>query len=409
MAVTHPVILRCRNTARRLLLHRALESVAVTVALVGPLAVWLTVMQALAARGQSGWALAGIQLWAVWVAGVVHPRMRAAARAGPMQTVFTIIAGTALYAATTTAILTGDQPPLWWRAGGIVAVGAAVGPLPALLKGVSVRQAAVWLDRQLGTKDRIATAVEKLQTDAPLTDETELIVTQADRSAEAGSPPGRAYWRRTRVTAALTGLALAVSVLAGVLAGPPESDEFTTRLALVADRLERAQRREIATAMRNAARSADPDKARLLREAAIVMVDAEDRDRLAKLLEELRRRGYDVREDVPRQVLEALAKMGGDGDAASATGTDDDRSRTDIETDPNESDGPGRLVFSPTAGEDNPTDANAATRAIRPEPLPWEQAWSRARQRAADALTGGRVPPRYRELIERYYERPQGD
>lgn len=407
MAGSHPVILHCRKAARRLMLHRAIESTGVTMALVGPLGAWLAAVRALAMHGLDGWALVGVHLWAVWVVAVAHPRVRSAIGAGGMQAVLAIVAGTALYAGTTVGILTNDQPALWWRAGRVLLAVVIVGPIPALLGGVSLRQAAVWLDGQLGTKDRIATAFEKLQSEDAATPEARLIAAQAAELLESRRPGRGSWWRRTRATAAAAGLAAVVCLLAGVLGGPPDRDTFADRLARGAGQLSEAQRRRIAAAMRAAARSANTGRAELLRETAVVMVDADDRDRLAKLLRRLRRQGYDVRKDVPPEVLEALARMGGDGERSADMTGQSDAGNADIRRDANAAEGPARWVFSPTAGDEGSEDANGPLQADRPTMSSWQQAWQRARRRASDALARRRLPGEYRELIVRYYAREE--
>ncbi len=407
MAVTHPVLRECEKAARRLLVYRIAESTAVTVAMVGPLAAWLAGMHALAMHGQSAWALAGAQLSVVWVAALLQPRVRAVVSATTMQTILTAIAAAALYAGTMAGILLGQEPTGWWLAGRGLLVAAIVGPVTPLVHGVSVRQAAVWLDGQLRAGDRIATAAEALSSGEPVGEETALIAAQAQKILASRKPAAGDYWKRTRRTAALAGLAVGVCLLAGAMGGVSTRDEFSVRLADAAVELDETQRRRIARAMRTAARSADATKAELLREAAVVMVDASDRDRLAKLLQELRRRGYDVRRDVPQGVMEELARRaGGGGDQAGGRG--EDGSGGEISQDANQADGPARWVFSATPGTERQADPDPdqGERAMRPETLPWEKAWQRARQRASDALAGGRLPLRYRELIERYYDRP---
>jgi hypothetical protein len=404
MAVTHPVLRECEKAARRLMMHRIAESVAVTAALVGPLAAWLAGMHALAMRGQASWALVGAQVWVVWVAVLLQRRVRTALSVAPMQMVLAAIGGTALYAATMAGILLGEESTGWWLAGRGLLVVAIAGPVAPLVRGVSVRQAAVWLDHQLHAGDRIATAAEALRSDRPIGEEAALIADQAQNVLSSRQPTSGAYWKRTRRTAALAGLAVGVCLLAGTLGPAAARDAFSVRLADAAAELDESQRRRIARAMRTAARSSDSAKAELLREAAVVMVDASDRDRLAELLQELRQRGYDVRRDVPKGVMEELARRagGGGGEAADRAGNDNG---SEIEPDANASAGPARWVFVATPATTDQGDPDQADRAVRPETLPWEKAWQRARQRAGDALVGGRLPSQYRELIERYYER----
>ncbi len=408
MAVTHPVLRECEKAARRLMVHRIAESVAVTAALVGPLAAWLAGMHALAMRGQASWALVGAQVWGVWVAVLLQPTVRRALSTVPMQMVLAIIAGTGLYAATMAGILLGEEPVGWWLAARGLGVVAVAGPVTPLVRGVSVRQAAVWLDHQLRAGDRIATAAEALRSGRPIGEETRLIAAQAQDILASREPTSGAYWKRTRRTAALAGLAVGVCLLAGTLGPATPRDAFSDRLASASAEMEETQRRRIARAMRSAARSSDAAKAELLREAAVVMVDASDRDRLAELLQELRRRGYDVRRDVPKDVMEELARRAGGGgdDVADRAGNGNGGA---IEQDANASAGPAQWVFVATPATTGRGDPGQADRAVRPETLPWEEAWQRARRRAGDALVAGRLPVRYRELIERYYERPAAD
>ncbi|MFP4140943.1 MAG: hypothetical protein ACLFVH_04970 [Phycisphaerae bacterium] len=405
MAVTHPVLRECERTARRLMMHRIAESVAVTAALVGPLAAWLAGMHALAMRGQASWALVGAQVWVVWVAVLLQRRVRTALSVAPMQMVLAIIAGTGLYAGTMAGVLLGEEPTGWWLAARGLGVVAVVGPVTPLVRGVSVRQAAVWLDHQLHAGDRIATAVEKLTSDGPIGEEAALIAAQAENILSSRQPTSGGYWRRTRRTAALAGLAVGVCLLVGALGPASTRDAFSARLADAAAELDESQRRRIARAMRAAARSSDAAKAELLREAAVVMVDASDRDRLAELLRELRRRGYDVRRDVPEGVMEELARRAGGGGDETADRAGNGNGG-EIGQDANATKGPARWVFVATPPTTDQADPDQADRATRPETLPWEEAWQRARQRAGDALAGGRLPSQYRELIERYYERP---
>ncbi len=398
------IIPHCRRLARRLTLRRLLERGAVLTAVLAPAAALVQAALALEAHGASRVLVAGAFVSAVAAgAAVWGPVVRGRWKLSTPVAAAGSAGVAGLAAAGLVLLLTGRaaQWPGWvlpLSAPALAWVLAALG----LARPISPAAAAAYADRKLHLSDRLATARECIR-DGRDDETTHLIATQAMDALQRRPVKGRMLWSRTRRTVAAAVLGVLVCGIAAWLAAPPRGTDIAEMLAIHARRLSRQQRQQLAHSLRNAARSADPQAANTLRNIAVHVVDPRDTEQLRRLLLELKRQGYNVSDHVPPEVLERLARLsaaGGDGN-----GGGDAENGHLAASDPNADwSGTGTArVFDPRYAA--LVDANAAT--IPPGDAEgmtsYDDAWTRAKRLATEAARQGRIPRRYRGLVESYY------
>ncbi|MFP4054088.1 MAG: hypothetical protein ACLFV7_09515 [Phycisphaerae bacterium] len=404
------VIPCCRRLARRLTLRRFAERGAVLTALLAPAAALVQAALALDAHGASvvlvggAWAAAVAVAAVVWLLPVrrrlgVSLSLAAAASAGGLVLVtvglWLLLTGLAANWSGWVVPLSGVA--LAW------AIAAA-----GLARPVSLATAAEWADRNVGLKDRMATALECIRGGRD-DEQTRLIAAQAMDALQQRPVEGRMLWSRTRRTVAAAVLGAMVCGMAAWLASPPQGTDLEELLATHAARLDRRQRQQLARSLRNAARSADPQAANTLRSVAVHLVDPRDTEQLRRLLLELKRQGYDVSEHVPPEVMARLASMGSRGGDSDGGRQKDEGGIAGRDPNADWSAAGAARVFNPEYAD--LADANRpelpAAGSDTPPMGDYDDAWSRAKHLATEAARQGRIPRRYRGLVESYYRADQ--
>ncbi|MGC9455386.1 MAG: hypothetical protein ACP5HU_11055 [Phycisphaerae bacterium] len=262
----------------------------------------------------------------------------------------------------------------------LIPLAAAAAATVGLLRPIDLRQAGRRLDLRAHLRDRLATAaelIESSQAEAPV---VRTVCAQALRAAERADALNVPLWSRTRATAAALGLSLLlVGALLPVAAAAGRRGPAEVASAL--GRMTPQQREQLAEAIRRLASQAgleetNPEVAR----AADAALDS-DAERLEPALVELRRAGVDT---------SALLRREPEPDEPARADTAPDAPLTDAES-PAEPDPPAVRVYSPAS-----PDSGDATES-------YTRAWDRAQAQAAGALASGRIPPRYRMLVRRYF------
>ena len=296
----------------------------------------------------------------------------------------------------------GCQIVLWLqgqphRSTGIVMLLAGLlgGIAVALVRGVSVRQAARYIDNRAGLDERLTTAVELA--DAGDTSPAACCVYAQGRAAtQAPHVSTINLWVCGRITGGAIMLAVFLYAAAAML---PQYRSPGQRIINALGEMSPEAIKALSDEFARAAREAEADAPLLVR--ASKAARQKDARALAAILADLKRRGVKLVRIVRPEVLALATSGGGDGDGNTATqpavSPPDHRSAA--------AGGPVyvwdplydelRLDRSPTtrgAGTDDP----AAT-------VTYNDAWSAARLRAAGALRTGGVPSEYRAMVREFF------
>jgi len=280
--------------------------------------------------------------------------------------------------------------------GGMVFVsGAVIGAAAAIFRGVSVRRAAMFMDLRAGLDERLTTAAE-LAVTGDQTPAARCVYAQAVQAARSPGTGDVSLWVRTRVTAAAAMLAV---LLCGALAVLPQrrgaAGRIVDALPEMSDEAIEALAREFA----RAATAGDAD-AELLAGAAAA-TRRKDVQTLAQILADLRKRGVKVVRIVGPDVL-AMATSGG----SDAGGTAATRPASSPSHRPEDRHAGGMVhVWDPLYGKvgagtaTRPSDGNGTP----PPVVTYNDAWSLARARAADALKTATIRPQYRKMVRDFF------
>lgn len=289
---------------------------------------------------------------------------------------------------------------------------------PALLAVLSIGGASLWgaatgwawptepdqtlareLDRRARLAESLATACH-LAGHAPGTDPWQEPMVQNALARARRSGVDRLSLRRRgpgtwAVLAGSAGAALAVALLAST--AMPGRDDPADLLA----RLNQPQRSEFIAFLRQQ-RQAKPALAAPINDA-ITAIEVDDPDKLAEVLDRLRRAGFDVRTELPEPLRTQLAgeTPAGGGDA----GGDSQGNPPIASTQPRDPE--GLTVWTPPTRTDGQGEGTSdePTRT----PVDYQDAWQVARSEAMERLQAGQVPPHRRELIRRYFQPDPAD
>ena len=284
------------------------------------------------------------------------------------------------------------------RAAGIMILGAGLlsGTVAALIKGVSPRHAARYIDRLASLDERLTTAVE-LADAGDSSPAAQCVYAQAGVAARSSEAAAVSLWVRGRVTAA--GAMLAVLLCGSLMMLPQRrgvDEQILDALAQMSPEAVRALAEEFARA---AADAADANAPLLTRAAKATK--RKDARALAAILADLRRRGVKLVRIVRADVL-ALATAGG----ADANGAADTRpAEPEPIHSPGHAGGPVH-VWDPLYAKFNPglqSTTEPAGVDGRPSVVSYSDAWSSARLRAAGALRSGGIRPEYRRMVREFF------
>ncbi len=408
------------RAARRLLWTRAVESSAVGGAVAALSAAWLELAWTVAEVHPTVAALLCLAPVAIGATAVAF--RRAAGLLGVDRPLALLLAAVSiLLGAAGFACVAGGLCILvskWAILFVAVFAGAGAGVVRVLWRGVSRREAAVFLDVRGRLRERLGTAVEL--SDSPQADSprARCVYTQALAAIGERRPERLPVWNRTRATAGALALTVGLCVtLAFVPTLKREQSRLTPEaVASALDTLPPAQLEQLVRALRKAAREAegDPQRARSLFRAAEA-VNVRNSERFEQLLRELEKQGVLLASLIPEDVQQAAGLAEPDDRLAAkppatpgAGGDFDNGGREPVDNggaDSNTSPLPGAVRVAASAyvgAESGDTDAT--------EPagdgaglVSYEDAWRSARSRADDALGRGEVPLRYRRLVREFF------
>jgi len=277
----------------------------------------------------------------------------------------------------------------------LFASGALIGAIVALVRGVSVRRAAMFVDLRLGLDERLTTAAELALAD----DRRPAATCIYDQAIQAVRAPDRdpvSLWVRTRVTAAAAMLSV---LLCGALAMLPQRRGTAERIVDALPEMSAEAAEALAREFARAAAAGDPD-AELLNQAARA-TRQKDPQTLAKILADLQKRGVRLMRIIKPDVL-ALATSGG-SDAGGTPATQPTTSPNNI---PDNRHAGGVVhvwdpLYDKVAAVRNgagPPDGNGD-----PPVVAYNDAWSAARARAGNALKTAAIPPEYRKMVRDFF------
>ena len=335
------------------------------------------------------------------------------------NTVWIASVSVAAGAAGAAMILTGAHAhvPGGPLAAAVLAGSALGGGLIRLVRGVSLQEAAEFLDARASLNERLATAAELAASPRAAGPVTEAVYEQALTVLRDRRPHRDPMWRRTRAAAAALLMAVLLCATVALLPGPRGAGPEPEQLARAMQEMSPEQRRRIAEALRAAARSADPRLAAELGRAA-KLVHTDDPEQLAELIRNLRREGFRPVSVIPGDILAAAgfspdgAGGGTNSGGPAKTSRDTDHAAVNggPEAQPDSgttgTEGPAVRVFHPLYGRSAAAATEPATGASPPPErmfVDYTTAWSAARDRAADALARGEVPARYRRIVRSFF------
>ena len=400
------VIAILRRAARKLLLTRSAESAAAA-GTAGALAAAAIIMAVTVAQSSQAIALAICALpVAAGLALALSRRLTPALGLDRPCAIWIALVALAAGGGGAAIIISGrcDLLPRTMTAAALTAVAIVGGWLARMVRGVSLEDAAEFLDGRATLNERLATAVYLTQ-DHPRTGAmARAVFSQALAALHDRRPHKAPMWRRTRAAAAA--LVLAVLVCAAVALLPGRGGPDVRELAVALGQMSPRQRARIAEALLRAARSADPRLAEALAGAA-KLIQVEDADAVAKTIRKLREQGFSLVTVIPAELLVAAGLGGGGGDTAKQAGlrpangvarhTDDGNIAPAPASDPN-----ARRVLVYDPNYDTPA-TSALSRPPADALVPYDTAWSAARDRAARALARGNVPARYRPIVRAFF------
>jgi len=399
-----------RRASRRLLLARSLERGAICAGAAGLSAAALELGWILAGRYPLMGVFAGLLPVAFGVVVLFISPVRRKLHLGDGASAAVAILCVSIGVAGVAGLVAGWRGLLPKAAlpGVLLPLGAVVGAATVWIRGVCPREAAMYLDRRGRLRERLATAAELDASPAGNSAVARTVYAQALTAYRSRRADRLAMWRRTRATPAGLGL---IVLLCVVLAFVPSIERRELhgegrRLAAAIASAAPADRQAAADSLRKAARQAGgkPELAgRLVRAARAVEI--RDEGRLGDILDELRREGFEIASVVPGKLLTAAraAKAGGASTSGAAPGPGGaGRSQA----------GSGGLVRVYSPGQGRRPAAGAANEDSGGEPdvgavretIPYAEAWSAARERAAARIAGGKIPPQYRRLVRDFFQ-----
>lgn len=401
-----------RRAAHRLLLRRVLESSAMTAAAGGLCAAavelgwWLSAVSPAAGAAICALAvLGGALLW-------LHPGLRGAIHLDRPQAA---IAGAVLIlggAAGAAGAMLGwaDAVAPWIASAALVCAGALAGAALACVRGVSVLQAAVYLDIHGRLDERLATAAEAVADKADGVLANQLYAQALDALAIT---PYRKIpaWKRTRATLGAMALAAALCGAMGSLpslraAAEPVVANLADLPAAVGEMGSRKIHLVVAAMRTSAAgKGVGAEVSAALRESARA-VARKDPEQVARAMDELAK-ALETADDATRRrikaaILAAAGASGGGGDGAKSNGAKTvagGNGQGDGQT----RGGKGVLVYDPAYAAAMKQMGKGAPDAGDDNRVAMDDVWRDSRAKASAALDAGRVPAEYRRIIRKFF------
>jgi hypothetical protein len=283
------------------------------------------------------------------------------------------------------------------RAAGILilAAGLLAGAIVALIKGVSLRQAARYVDSRAALDERLTTAVE-LASAGDRSPAAQCVYAQASEAARSAEASAVSLWVRGRVTAA--GAMLAV-LLCGALLMLPQRRSIGDQIIDSLGRISPEAVKALAEEFARAARTAEANAPLLARGAEAIR--KKDARALAAILADLQRRGVRLVRIVRPEVLTVVTAGGSDANGSAGT-----RPAVPSSKHPQRYAGGPVHVWDPLYDKLNSARRSTTQRGGGEDPPPvvsYNDAWSAARLRAAGALKTSSIPPEYRRMVRDFF------
>jgi len=277
----------------------------------------------------------------------------------------------------------------------VVLASMLIGVLAAVIRGVSMRQAARYVDNLAALDERLTTAVQ-LARAGDRSPAAMCVYAQAGRAARSDRAAGVNLWIRGRVT---VGAAILALFLCGAAAMLPQrrgvNEQVIDALAGMSPEAVKALAAEFA----RAAQATESDSPLLARAAKAT--EHKDARVLASVLADLERRGVKLVRILRPEVL-ALATSGGSDASGGA------------ETQPAISKSPSPIrvaggvvhVWDPIydkLGSGRSPAAKTPAPAVPQAAVRYSDAWSAARLRASESLRTGSIPHEYRAMVRDFF------
>ncbi len=442
------VLMVLRGAARRLLAVRAAEAGAVGAVSAG-LAVTAAQAGLLAGRVHPvlGAAIALLPILA-GAAVLRWPALRRAARLDgcDARLVVATVCGVAVIGAV--VVLAGRAVPQGRLLLPIVLVplGAAAAAAGVALRGITLRQAALYHDIRFGLAERLTTAAELAEApadgvqvptgqrpgealgpgDQPDGQVAQWVFGQAFAAATQAELPRRGLWRRTRATAGALVLASALCAVLALISPPgsarASADSFDD-IRVRARMLSPGEKRQLVEALQRLAERVERDPAlrrRLLAAAAAAAKNQQLDSRLVELQNAVAGADDAQAAAIARAILRAVGLPAGpDGDGTNGANTaqlaDNGNAVPPVPPfnpgtlDANQAEKPlpaRTFIYNPAYAAVADANASSATKAgaSPPQFVPLNDAWTQARARAAAAMRANTVPPQYRDIVRRFFE-----
>ena len=304
---------------------------------------------------------------------------------------------------------------VWVLPAVLIPGGAVVGAARRWLKGVTPREAAVFLDQRYGLREHLSTAAELAEASAD--DSPARCVYARALTAARGLPGDKAnFWFRTRRTPA--GLLL-VMILCGVLllfpsAGLVGRTTETERIITRLDAMSFVRRAAVAEAFRQAAGETKGEANQRNFASIAKAIEIGDDRSLRKLLKAMEWSGLRPREilspELQRELGIASASEGRDTPAGRANRTESDgidvpSNHTDRDTDLPRRVGVYHPDYAKSVRAPEKRSAAGLSRQVR-KPATREQVsdpWRAVCARAGEGREAGKVPLAYRPIVRAFF------
>lgn len=305
------------------------------------------------------------------------------------------IVGGLLTAAVQIAMWVGRWP-YRTEVAGVLVVSAMLGALAALFRGCGRLEAARFVDARAQWDEQVATAAELLQTNAD-TPAAVFLYGKAAGLLAAKDTRGVSLFRRGAATAGATGL---VAVLCLVLTFLPDlsSSDRTSRIVLdgmTGQGLSRAIQ---------LASQAHPSQKKLLDET-LRAVELADQAQLDRLVAELRRQGVDVRKYLADKDVTANSMGGKDVPIGKTEGDDRPTEAAAVKPAPRSSS--HQRVWDPLYADRAGLNSEVSSRQSVASTQAYEDAWARARARAAEKSRVASLPREYKRMIQEFFQQEE--
>lgn len=400
-----------RHVGQRMLLTCVAETAGVC-ATAGAIAGAALVAAWAIGRVLPGWAIAICLSPIIFGLAALLPACRRLMRLSGRQATGVFIVSIMLAAACAAAVLTDAFTTISRWAGFAICLagGACFGAAMEFVGGSKPLASAIEVDLRAGLKEKFATAAELALSDGEPDAIQACVFDQAADAAKKAGLEHMGLWHRTRATVAAVVLSCCLAAALGLLPvmGLTDANDQAGRTAAALLNLPNSDANRVIDALNNQARQ-DPTQASQTISAAAREIAVRDKQQLAELIARLEKMGYKLAEMLPVDIQQQIAEQSSGGG-----GTGGQTTKHPSATESTSQVAPPSLTktnfFVPVPLESVKTVAAVPTQpqTVAANRLPaytnFNDAWSGARQRAANLLTAGKIPPEYRQLVRDFFD-----